>query len=797
MRLFILTLFTTVCQIIAQESIPSLQKWQDKSLADSTRILAGQDFIWDHLIFSYPDSAIPILDQQLELLNYPSNSILEGDVLITYGAVLEMKSDVLGAIDYYQKALNIFKPAKKKKKTFSALNNLGNALSAIGQTPKALEYYFTSLKIAEEIQDTGRIATALNNIGKLDYDSKNFKKALKSFKEALYYFIHINNEHNMASCYLNIGNVYANINQLDSALFYFNKNLITLEKTPNIIDLAYALRTIGMLYSEFEKHEIALDYLQKAEEKYKQANYSYGFAIIYESYAILYYRLKQYNKAQIYGEKALKIAKEIKDLVRIKTISFHLYHIYRELKNYKRSIELQDQYFILKDSLTNIDHQKNLTSQRLQFEYKQKMHFDSIQKAKLIELKNADILIQKSAKTKEEEQKYYALTGLLLSLLLSFGLLFLYRITRKQKVEIETKNEAYLEQKNRAEEQQIILAEKNREILESISHAKKIQNAILPPPKLVREWLNDSFIFYQPKDIIAGDFYWMETTKKNNRTIIFFAVADCTGYGVPGAMVSVVCSNAMNRAIKEFDIQEPGVLLDKVVELVKGSFSNSESDVQEGMDIGLCAIDLLERKVWYSGAKNPLYRTTHANLEFEEKAVFNEKSNRMLLEYKGSNQNISNAENIEPFTTTEITLEPGDCIYLFSDGYADQFGGNKGKKYKYSNFKNLLLEVESLEMESQKERLHSEFEKWKGDLEQIDDLCVIGLRVNGHVRKLFSKRELEIIERINEGKSSKIIADELFISKATVDTHRKRIFAKANINSATELIKFCREHHVV
>ena len=398
-----------------------------------------------------------------------------------------------------------------------------------------------------------------------------------------------------------------------------------------------------------------------------------------------------------------------------------------------------------------------------------------------------------------------ALARIILGLLIIGGFFGFFRVRtaalRRRQVVLEAKvDEATVEikkQKEEAEHQRDMVEEKNQEILDSITYAKRLQSAILPPQKLVKEWLTDSFILYKPKDIVAGDFYWMETTKRNGRNVIFYAAADCTGHGVPGAMVSVVCSNALKRAIKEFDISDPGQLLDKVAEIVQESFEQAEHEVKDGMDIAVCAIDLLDRKVWFSGAHNSLYRITSVDSKVPEGLKVLESGNRKLVEYSANKQPVGAFDHMEPFTTIEIQLEPGDCIYLFSDGFADQFGGEKGKKYKYKPFKQLLLDIEEKEMDSQKDILETEFERWKGNLEQVDDVCIIGLRVNGHMRKLFSKRELEVIKKIKEGRQSKEIADELHIAKSTVDTHRKRILAKTNLNNAAELIKFCDEHEIL
>lgn len=263
-----------------------------------------------------------------------------------------------------------------------------------------------------------------------------------------------------------------------------------------------------------------------------------------------------------------------------------------------------------------------------------------------------------------------------------------------------------------------------------------MQEAILPSHKLVRRYLENSFIYYKPKDIVAGDFYWMEV--KNN--IVFFAAADCTGHGVPGAMVSVVCSNALNRTIKEFEITEPGKILDKVRDLVLETFEKSESEVKDGMDISLCAFDVKQNKLLWAGANNPLWIVK--KLESSKVEMLNnttpselttlQPSNLLtfeLIEYAPDKQPIGATENKKAFVTKEITLQTNDTFYVFTDGYADQFGGEKGKKFKTANLKKLLLSIQNNSMEKQLQLMHDNFETWKGSLEQVDDVCVIGVRV--------------------------------------------------------------------
>jgi serine phosphatase RsbU (regulator of sigma subunit) len=269
------------------------------------------------------------------------------------------------------------------------------------------------------------------------------------------------------------------------------------------------------------------------------------------------------------------------------------------------------------------------------------------------------------------------------------------------------------------------IQEKNKEITDSINYAKRLQEAILPPIKLFSEYFSDSFIFYLPKDIVAGDFYWLEVGSEKfqdtnnselqtrNSELIFFAVADCTGHGVPGALVSVVCSNAMNRAVKEFKLSEPGKILDKVRELVLETFSKNAQDVQDGMDISIACFDHVKKELKWSGANNPCWIIR----------------NGKLIELEHDRQPVGKVDHAKPFTTHSLILEERDMIYLVSDGFADQFGGEKGKKFKTANLKKLLVSVSHKNCEDQNKEISNTFSTWKGQLEQVDDVCIMGIKI--------------------------------------------------------------------
>jgi sigma-B regulation protein RsbU (phosphoserine phosphatase) len=256
--------------------------------------------------------------------------------------------------------------------------------------------------------------------------------------------------------------------------------------------------------------------------------------------------------------------------------------------------------------------------------------------------------------------------------------------------------------------QKEIVEEKQKEIIDSINYAKRLQDAILPPKKLIDDHLKENFVLFKPKDIVAGDFYWAEKIGD----YFFIAAADCTGHGVPGAMVSVVCSNALNRSVKEFGMLETGKILDKTTDLVLETFEKSNEDVKDGMDISLLGINTKNGEMTWSGANNPLWYIENGEMK----------------ELKADKQPIGKSYHRKPFTTHYLPLTLSS-LFLFTDGYADQFGGVKGKKFKYKPFMELLQNHSSLKMEEQKYKLDEAIENWKGDIEQNDDICIIGIKI--------------------------------------------------------------------
>ncbi|MCC7331025.1 MAG: SpoIIE family protein phosphatase [Flavobacteriales bacterium] len=266
-----------------------------------------------------------------------------------------------------------------------------------------------------------------------------------------------------------------------------------------------------------------------------------------------------------------------------------------------------------------------------------------------------------------------------------------------------------------------IIEGKTKEIIDSINYAKRIQEAIITPEEVLKKSVPNSFVFFQPKDIVSGDFYWyaeLSTSKENseNEQLVVFSVADCTGHGVPGAFMSLIGMKILNQSITQKDVNTPAEALDylniQIFETIN-KYASKESLVRDGMDAVLFAINFDKSTLSYAGANNPLYIIR----------------NNEVIELKADKQPIGSFECKKRFTNQTIDLNKDDTVYAFTDGYIDQFGGKEGKKLKSKRFKEKLVETSNLPIEQQKEFLRNFFNEWKGDNEQLDDVCIMGVKI--------------------------------------------------------------------
>ncbi len=631
-----------------------------------------------------------------------------------------------------------------EQKAFSNIDSLKNALpSAQGKekikilaeltynfirfnNDSALHYGIIGLNLAKKQGLKDHEANLLVAIGNTYYEKSNYGKALESYIEADKLFESLKNEKGMIQTAMNIGLVYDEQGLFDKALAQYNIVLDRAKTSGNKKSYANCLNLLGSLYYSKDNHK-TLKYWEEALEIYTFINDIDGImtclgntAIIYEergnydkalsnlkncliyakkigdqkgimtalhNIALVFKDKKDYSNATIYLDSCVTIGKNIRSYDDLRETYSTMYEIYKDENKLEKALECFELSAIAKDSLLSQTQNNDIIEMSTKY-YTEKKETENKLLNQQIELKNVESSRQRLAIT---------LIGIIL-IVVAFVVFILIRQNR-----IKQRINSQLAEKNH------IIEEQHKDITDSIQYSKRIQEAIMPTMHLWEETLPDSFVLYKPKDVLSGDFFWLEKTKD----IIFFAAADCTGHGVPGAMVSVICSTALNRSVKEFGLKDTGEVLDKVRELVLETFEKSESNVQDGMDISVCGLNTKTLELKWSGANNPLWYL----------------NNNEAKEITADKQPIGQVDNPSPFTQHTVQLNKNDIIYLFTDGYADQFGGPKGKKFKYKQLKELLLTNSTKKMGEQHDILLNAFQEWKGSLEQVDDVCIIGVRV--------------------------------------------------------------------
>jgi tetratricopeptide (TPR) repeat protein len=629
------------------------------------------------------------------------------------------------------RALALSEKLNYKPGQADALRMIGVIDRISGNYASALEADFKALSYYETLNDKKGIATELGNIGLVFWNQNNFGKALNYDFRSLAMYQAMKDKPGTARLLANIGIVYADSRKYAEALDFDKKALALDKELGNKAGIAAIVTDIGNMYTYMDSTSKALDYHTLAIQLDKEIGDNYGVLRSIGNIGCTYITMKNYKLAKVYIDSSLKLSLAAGAKENTRNMYSWLIIIDTNLKDFKAGYLDYKNFTAYRDSFDNAENVKKTVQAELGFEFEQKQAAQKAEQDKKDAIEQADIT-----------RRYIFIgaisLGLVLVAIFSVVLFSRFRITQRQKEIIE--------------EQKVLVEEKNKDILDSITYAKRLQDAILPPLNLLQKQFPDSFVLYKPKDIVAGDFYWMHThlqplsmdregkrhdSDKEVSTLI--AACDCTGHGVPGAMVSVVCSNALNRAVKEFGLTDPGKILDKTRELVLETFEKSESNVQDGMDISLASITIpsvisaakrLPRpddgsrsddsvRLQWAGAYNSLWYIVDGK----------------LMEVIADKQPIGKTDNPKPFTTHTITLNPPSeereaaTIYLFTDGYADQFGGDKGKKFKYKQLQELLIANCHLPMEEQKQLLDKVFEAWKGNLEQTDDVCIIGIRI--------------------------------------------------------------------
>jgi serine phosphatase RsbU (regulator of sigma subunit) len=573
-----------------------------------------------------------------------------------------------------------------------SFTNIGILYSDQGLNDKALKYFLKAEDCFIRCHFTLGLYKLYNSIGVMFFYTKDYPNSEKYFEEALKISGSIIDDVSKYTTYANYANTLSENQKHTRAIALYRLAYEIAKRKNNYSDWATISNNLSSEFMVLNLQEEAAKY---TSESFKLINTHqldrYLKIIPFSVSARIYEKKGEYKKAASCLDSALAIAIQYEQTAKHKELLKDLGHLLLKDGQTGKAALILDRALDLSDSL----YKKNLE--------------EKLQEATArhnVEKKEKEIELLNHARKNQKRITLLLIIIISLSLIALLVAIWSYlnkrrdnRVIQSQKTEVELKNK--------------IIEDKQSDIVSSINYAHRLQKAILPAKSFWKTHLPDSFILYLPKDIVAGDFYWMETVKHDNDTLILFAVADCTGHGVPGALVSVVCSNALNRCVHQFNLTEPGKILDKARELVIATFDKSGENVMDGMDISLCALSINTLQLQWAGANNPLWLIKDGQ----------------LLETKANKQPIGRHPNPVPFTTHSFKLHRSDSIYLFSDGFADQFGGPLGKKYKYKQLAEDFLTIHHLNIEQQHDELQSRLKAWKGPLEQVDDVCVIGIKI--------------------------------------------------------------------
>lgn len=640
------------------------------------------------------DSALYYGNQYLDLWKNQKNKFGEAYIYHHLGSVALENSKYDKAKEFLNTAITLCDEIGNDSLKAKTLMRLGFIYYTEADYETAIKTYHSALKIADKIGNQNITSWAYNLLG-LAFRSKpipDHNKALEYYFKALEIDTKNKSSRGMGMLCLRIGSVYTSTGSYDKAEHYLTQALRIADSLNIAIVKKWTLEAMAGLYKKKKDYMLAIAINKKSLQMSKETNESPGIIISYTSLADIHKLLKDYKTADKYIDSAIKVSLDKKIQQTLSSVYSIKSAICEGKGDLSAALYFNKRSVAIKDSLFSLQNSNNIND--LETKYQTQKKEQSIQ------------LLNKQKESDERVKMIFIIALSISALLICIIVYFLFNLIRSRKI--------IAAQKLETEKQKDIVVEKQKEIIESISYAKRLQDAILPSKEFINSHLVHNFILYRPKDLVAGDFYWAECIGDH----FFIAAADSTGHGVPGALVSVVCSNALNRTVKEFQLTDPGDILNKTRELVIETFEKSSNEVKDGMDISLLSIKLPnaisnDLEIKWSGANNPLWYIQDGSLK----------------EIKGNKQPIGKIDQAKPFTTHRIDHKTGTSFYLFTDGIADQFGGEKGKKFKYKQLNTLLLKSDTLPAEEQSQLIAKTFDSWKGDLEQVDDVCIIGIRL--------------------------------------------------------------------
>jgi PAS domain S-box-containing protein len=747
------------------------------------RVQAFADLCWEYKTVS-ADTALLFGNKGLVLARKMNDRMGESNCLTGLANVYFDLGKYEQSLRFNLASLTIRKSLKNNIGVASNINNIGIVHETFGDYEMALDYYLQAYEIRKSTGDQNLIAASLNNIGAIYFNTRNFDSAAFYYAKSIEIKKKVNDEYGLAYGYLNLATVWLEQKKTGDStlqLILESNRIFTKYGDNNAVCRTYV--NAGDYYWAINKAQKAIDQYEKGYNIVTKTGYLYSQLHAASGLAKSYAAIKNYERAYFYECLAREHSKTIFDesgqrdalktqfnyqqqqqqhirqlekrmtserdkkksqilfaayagLVLLALFGVILYFRFKSARKQKRKLEqLNRQIQENKEQLERLSIVASETENvvlimdaggKLEWVNESFEKLNAITLKELIALKGETIFdisnnpnIRQIVDTCIKEKKSYTYESLNMTrdgkrYWESSTLTPIFGTDGVLRKLIIIDND--VTERKDAEEQ---IKQKNKDITDSINYALRIQKAILPSDKTWKQALPDSFVLYMPKDIVAGDFYFLEQI--NNQIIV--AAADCTGHGVPGAMVSVVCSNALTRSVKEFDLTGTGKILDKTRELVLETFLQSNAEVKDGMDIGLISLRASTNNEWnmeFSGAHNPVYIIRGGSNKVEG--------------FPGDKQPVGISDKMRPFVSWKTVLKKGDCVYLLTDGYQDQFGGNTparkgGKKFKAANLQKLLVEIHMFPMQMQHEKLQEHFEKWKGDFEQVDDVCIIGVKI--------------------------------------------------------------------
>ena len=591
----------------------------------------------------------------------------------------------------------------------TACSNCCLANYSLGNYDAALQYGLKALKIREVLGERSAIASSLGNIGIVYAIQKQMGLALQYYQKSLALRLALNDKKGLAISYNSLGNAYQDLGNDSLALVNYENSLRLRKSLNDKIGTAQSLNNMAIVYAEQNNLNKSLVYLFQSLAIKQELNDLNGMAASYDNIGDVYAKRGAANKndmdidkAIAYYDKSLGIARELRLKEIIKVCCESLAAMHHLKGDNAQAYAYYKEFTLMKDSLLNESIALNETEMHTKYEAEKK--------EKEIALLNKDAAI---AASREKNQRLIIISGILFTIILSGFMLNRYFVKERANNLLTQKNKLIDQNRSELRKQKDIIEQKNRDLTDSIDYAKNVQSLILPSEREIQKLFPDSFVSYLPKSIVSGDFYWLHQDQDQ----LLIAVIDCTGHGIPGAMMSFLGYNLFENVVKSQKIMSPGLVLKALNNEIFSTVSlkNENQNSKYGMDVSLISIDTKRREILFSGAHHPMYLVRKGE----------------LLEYKGDRFSLgtlyTGAE--KEFTTHQVFYQKDDILYLFTDGYPDQIGGVERKKYYYGPFKELLIKGAGLSMQQQKAYLESTLHAWKGTRDQTDDVLIMGIRL--------------------------------------------------------------------